>query len=166
VLDLDTAAPMQCGTDLANPDMYCLVNTNSKNLIFASGAEAELRWQPSRFLFVDGVYSFVRLWGATSDVYQLTSQHIFAAKAVVPLLENVIRVSAQATYASPRSGTMLGETFVMNLGFSGTLSHFRYFAGVQNLLDSRTAVPVPTQADFTHVPIYGRTFWLELAANL
>lgn len=155
-----------CGPDPANRDQPCDANVNSQNLIFASGAEAELRWQPSRFLFVDGAYSFVRLWGATGDLYLLTSQHIFAVKAVVPLLENYIRFGGQATYASPRSGTSVGETFLMNLGFSGTLSHFRYFAGVQNLLDSRTPVPVPTGGLTARVPLYGRTFWLELALNL
>jgi outer membrane receptor for ferrienterochelin and colicin len=164
-LDLDTATqPPQCGTE---PERVpCLVNANSRNVVLASGAEVELRWQPGRFFFVDAAYSFVRLWGASRDLYLMTSQHLVAAKAVVPLLENVVRASAQATYASPRSGTTVGETFVVNLGFSGALSHFRWFAGVQNLLDSRTPVPVPTAAGFPPVPIYGRTFWVELALNL
>lgn len=167
ILGLD-APPLtpQCGLDPANPDQFCLVNTNSTQFIFASGAEVGFRWQPSRFLFVDAQYSFVRLWGATSDIYLLTSQHLFAAKAVVPLMENYVRVGAQATYASPRSGTNLGETFIANVGFSGTFSHFRYFAGVNNLLDSRTPVPVPTAAQFPLVPLYGRTFWIELALTL
>ncbi len=156
----------QCGPDPANRDQPCDANVNSQSLIFASGAEAELRWQPSRFLFVDAAYSFVRLWGATGELYLLTSQHIFTAKAVVPLLENYVRLAAQATYTSPRSGSDAGETFLMNLGFSGTLSHFRYFAGVQNLLDSRPSVPVPTGGLTSSVPIYGRTFWLELALSL
>ncbi|MBL8950506.1 MAG: TonB-dependent receptor [Myxococcaceae bacterium] len=157
--------PILCGADPANRDQPCDVNNNSQNLIFATGAEAQLRWQPSRFLFVDAAYSFVRLFNATSDLYLLTSQHIFAAKAAVPLLENYVRVSAQMTYASPRSGTGIGETFLLNFGFSGALSHFRYFAGVQNLLDSKTPVPVPTGGLSSAVPHYGRTFWLELALN-
>ena len=165
ILDLDTATmPFECG-DPADP-VPCQVNTNSRNLIFAAGGEAGFRWQPSRFLFVDGQYSFVRLIGATNDLYTLTSQHLVAMKTVVPLLENYVRVSAQATYASARSGTNQGETFVLNFGFSGSFSHFRYFAGVQNLLDSRTPVPVPTAGQFPPVPIYGRTFWVELALSL
>lgn len=94
--------------------------------------------------------------------------HLVSARAVIPLHDEDLRLAVQATYNSPRftgPGPGVGESLFVNLGLSGQLSHFRYFAGVRNLLDVRSPLPTPTEAGFGTVPQYGRTLWFELAGN-
>jgi outer membrane receptor protein involved in Fe transport len=169
VLSNEMLAVPDCGPPDMPHTVQCLINTNSPTRIFATGAEAELRWQANRFMFVDASYSFVKLFNATSDITAGTVTHLVSAKAVIPLYENIVRLGAQVLYTSPRylteGGPGVGESFNVNVGLSGQLSHLRYFAGVQNLLDMHAGLPVPTEAGFGTVPQYGRTFWLQLALS-
>ena len=166
VVEQEELDPPECG---ATPNTeQCLVNRNSSRRIYATGAEAEVRWQPSRSLFLNASYSFVKLWDASADITAGTVMHLVSAKAVVPLHADDLRLAVQATYNSPRStgsGPGIGEALFLHLGLSGQFSHLRYFAGVRNLLDVKSPLPTPTGAGFDTVPQYGRTLWFEVAAN-
>jgi outer membrane receptor protein involved in Fe transport len=167
VLQQENLPVPQCGPPDMPMSVQCLINQNSGTRIYATGAEAELKWQANRYLFVDGSYSFVKLFNATSDITAGTATHLASAKAVIPLYENVVRLGTQVLYTSPRYLALgqagVGESLIINVGLSGQLTHLRYFAGIQNLLDEKAALPVPTEAGFGTVPQYGRTFWLQLA---
>jgi len=155
-----------CGTE-SNP-VQCLVYGNSARRLWAVGAEAELRWQPGRFTLVDLSYSFAMLGGAPTDDLPAYPAHMVSAKAMVPLKEGLVRLSAQLTYQSARHyiGTqMIGEAFLVNVGFSGEYGPLRYFAGVRNLLDSHYVLPVANELGLGQVQQLGRTFWVELAAG-
>jgi outer membrane receptor protein involved in Fe transport len=160
-------APPQCGDPIGS--VQCLVYQNSSGRIVAAGAEAGLRWQPGRFLFVDAHYSFVKLIDAPAAVNNQTPTHLAAIKGVVPLAENYVRLSGQVTYQSARGngvGAQNGEALLLNLGVSGETRYFRYFAGVQNLLDSRYSITIASaDVGLARIPQYGRTFWIELAAG-
>jgi outer membrane receptor for ferrienterochelin and colicins len=167
VLTSENLVVPACGPPDMPQTVQCFINTNSPTRIYATGAEAELRWQANRFMFVDASYSFVKLLNATTDITAGTVTHLVSARAVIPLYENIVRLGAQVLYTSPRylaeGQPGVGEALNINFGLSGQLTHVRYFAGVQNLLDQRAALPVPTEAGFGTIPQYGRTFWLSVA---
>lgn len=145
----------------------CVVYTNSGGTLMAGGAEAQLRWRPGRYTLVEGSYSFVWLGGVdiTGGAYPM---HLASIRALVPIKEGLVRLSTQGTYQSGRraqDGTFLGEAVLLNVGLSGEYGPIRYFAGVQNLLDQRYSVPVLSEINFSRVPQYGRTFYVELAAS-
>lgn len=155
-----------CGTETS--PAQCLVYGNSAKRLWAVGAEAELRWQPGRFTLVDLTYSFAMLGGAPTGDLPAYPAHMASAKAMVPLKEGLVRLSAQLTYQSARhylGDQMIGEAFLVNLGFSGEYGPLRYFAGVRNLLDSRYVLPVANELGLGQVQQLGRTFWLEVAAG-
>jgi outer membrane receptor protein involved in Fe transport len=159
----DPAMPFQC----SGGTVACTVYGNSPDALRALGAEAELRWRPGRFTLVDATYSFVTVRGKTQADYAYP-QHLASVRAMVPVKDGLVRVSAQGTYQSARydpSGATWGEAVLLNVGFSGEYGPVRYFAGVQNLLDARVSLPVQSEIGTVHVPQYGRTFWVELAAG-
>ena len=87
-----------------------------------------------------------------------------------PIVAPLIVGSAEAVYNSDRAaldGSRTGEMLLLNLGLSGELtgSAFRYFAGVQNLLDERAQLPVGEEIPSLTLPNYGRTFVLQLTAT-
>jgi outer membrane receptor protein involved in Fe transport len=147
--------------------VQCVVFTNTSGRMFAVGGEAQLRWRPSRFTMLDATYSFVWLGGAdiTGGAYPA---HLASIRGIVPIKDGLLRLSAQGVFQSARraqDGSMTGEAFLLNAGFSGEYSFIRYFAGVQNILDQRPVVPVLSEINFSKVPQYGRTFYVELAAS-
>lgn len=145
----------------------CLTYGNGGNGLIAAGGEAQLRWQPSRFTLLEGNYSFVVLTGPGANVASYP-MHMAAIRGMVPIKEGLIRLSAQAVFNSARraeNGQSIGEVLLLNTGLSGEIGWFRYFAGVQNLLDQRYTLPVLSEINFTRVPQYGRTFFIELAAT-
>jgi outer membrane receptor protein involved in Fe transport len=77
-----------------------------------------------------------------------------------------MRLAAQAVYQSARpvgdGGEASGEALLLGFGVSGDYGRLRYFAGVQNLLDARYALPLGSQLSPAPVPQYGRTFTLQL----
>ncbi|MFO0600643.1 MAG: TonB-dependent receptor [Myxococcaceae bacterium] len=161
--------PMLCGEGGAM-NAYCYTFRNSSGSFNAFGAEAQVHWQPSRFTLVDANYSFVYLHGDSTSVPGASyPMHVAAARVMVPLLkEGLVRLSAQGVFNSPRrgpDGAMGGEFFTLNFGVSGEYGPVRYFAGVQNLLDQRPLLPVASEVNFTRIPQYGRTFYVELAAG-
>lgn len=164
VLREDTSVPPSCSNAT-----QCYQFGNATSGLTALGAEAQLRWQPGRFTLVEGTYSFVLLGGPGVADAPAYPTHLASARAMLPLKEGLVRLSAQATYQSGRrdaaSGNSLGEALVLNLGLSGNYGPVRYFAGVQNLLDQRFVLPVVSEIGAGVVPQYGRTFWLELAAT-
>lgn len=163
VLNEETVPEPRCGGGA----VQCFVYRNKAQLLTALGAEAQVRWQPGRFTLVEGTYSFVVLGGPGVSDAPAYPTHLASARAMIPLKEGLVRLSGQATYQSGRRDQSTGETFgealVLNFGFSGDYGPLRYFAGVNNLLDSRFLLPVVSEAGAAVIPQYGRTFWLEVA---
>ncbi len=147
----------------------CLVFSNRPGETLAWGAEASLHWQPERFMMVDLNYSFVTLRNALEDVAAATPAHLVSGRLLVPLGAGEVRLATQATYQSARGqgkeGPSHGEALLLGVGISGELSNVRYFAGVQNLLDSRYALPLGPERAAAPVPQYGRTFTLQLTGG-
>ncbi len=159
--------PPQCGS---SPNtVQCLVFKNSTNETLAWGAEAGLHWQPGRFLLVDLSYSYVSLRHASDEVKAATPAHLVSGRMLVPLGSGEVRLATQATYQSARNigsgGKDSGEAVLLGVGLSGEYSRFRYFAGVQNLLDEHYLLPVSAESSSGPVPQYGRTFTLQLTGS-
>ncbi|MBL8921995.1 MAG: PEGA domain-containing protein [Myxococcaceae bacterium] len=165
VLNQEESDPPAC----AGGARQCFVYSNTTRGLTALGAEAQLRWQPGRFTLVEGTYSFVMLGGPGGSDAPPYPQHLASARAMIPLKEGLVRLSSQATYQSGRrtsaTATATGEALLLNFGLSGDYGPVRYFAGVQNLLDSRVLLPVQSEVSANLLPQYGRTFWLELSAG-
>jgi outer membrane receptor protein involved in Fe transport len=166
-LETDELPVPRCGMP-ANT-VQCLIFKNSAEETLAWGAEAGLHWQPSRFLLVDLNYSYVTLSHATDEVKVATPAHIASGRLLVPLGDGELRLATQATYQSTRGitpeGEGTGEAVLLGVGLSGELSRLRYFAGVQNLLDEKYALPVSAESAPGPVPQYGRTFTLQLTGS-
>ncbi len=165
VLREESTDPPSCGAPLGT--VQCYSYSNSQQALTATGAEAQLRWQPGRFTLVEANYSFVILGGADAATASYP-MHMASLRAMVPLKEGLVRLSGQGVFTSGRradDGSMIGEAFLLNFGLSGEYGPLRYFAGVQNLLDQRYVVPVLSEIFFTRVPQYGRTFFIELSAG-
>lgn len=161
-LESENAAQPRCG-DASTP-LQCLVNQNSPATTRALGAEVELRWQPGRFALVDLSYSFASLTHALADTEKLMPQHVLAGRIMVPVTAG-LRLSGQAVYQSARGGFAESDVLLINAGVSGELPHLRYFAGVNNALDSRYALPSSGTGGLSLVPQYGRTFLVQLAGS-
>jgi outer membrane receptor protein involved in Fe transport len=165
VLGTDEGTP-QCGA--AGDPEACLVYQNTPDVLSATGAEAELRWQPGRFAMVDLSYSYVTLSGATPEIQAGSPHHLVSARVLAPLGETGVRLAFQTTYQSARTapdGSHDGEALLMNVGLSGEVEHLRYFAGVKNLLDERYALPAGDEFSQPTIPQYGRTFLVQLTAG-
>ena len=162
VTTTDTGVP-QCGSSSA--PIGCERYGNSPNQISALGAEAQVRWQPGRFTLVEATYSFVNLHDPNSSTPTVDVQlHLTSMRALVPLYEGLVRLSGQLTYQSPRkAGTQ--ASLLLNVGLAGEYGFLRYFAGVQNLLDSTVALPVGSEAGDSLVPQYGRSFLIQASAS-
>jgi len=164
VLEKEEGLP-RCGTP-QSPER-CLIFANGEGETLAWGAEAGLHWQPGRFLMVDLSYSFVTLQNATEDVQAAAPTHLASARLLVPVGD--VRLSTQATYQGARGGreggAEQGEALLLNFGISGEYLRLRYFAGVQNLLDTRYALPLGEEYAAAPVPQYGRTFTLQVTGS-
>ncbi|MFZ5442655.1 MAG: TonB-dependent receptor domain-containing protein [Myxococcota bacterium] len=163
VLREESEDPPLCGGGA----VQCYSYANSTAPLTATGAEAQLRWQPGRFTLVEANYSFVYLGGADAATASYP-MHMASLRALVPIKEGYVRLAGQANYASGRradDGSRIGEVLLINAGLSGEYGPIRYFAGVQNLLDQRYSLPVLSEIFFTRVPQYGRTFFIELGAG-
>lgn len=160
--------PPRCGSPSGS--LQCLVFTNQSGETLAWGAEAGLHWQPGRYLLVDLSYSFVTLQNASEEVVDSAPAHLATGRLLLPLGNNGnLRLATQATYQSARGtakeGAENGEALLLGVGLSGELQNLRYFAGVQNLLDSRYALSLGTERAAAPVPQYGRTFTLQLTGS-
>lgn len=159
----------RCGT--AGAPEACLVFANAARPAFAWGAEAGLHWQPGRYLLLDLAYSYVTLVDAADEVARAAPRHLASGRLLVPLADSAVRLATQAVYQGPRVGARepggpeAGEALLVSLGLSGEVDRFRYFAGVQNLLDAQYALPLGEERGVGPVPQYGRTFLLELSAS-
>jgi outer membrane receptor protein involved in Fe transport len=166
-LETDELPVPQCGTPLGTEQ--CIVYRNSSEETLAWGAEAGLHWQPGRYVLVDLNYSYVTLQNASDEVKVATPAHIASGRLMLPLGDGQVRLAAQATYQSARNsgegGNESGEAVLLGLGLSGEFSRFRYFAGVQNLLDEQYALPVSAESSAGAIPQYGRTFSLQLTGT-
>jgi outer membrane receptor for ferrienterochelin and colicins len=166
-LETDELPTPLCG----NPPgtAQCIVFKNSGDETLAWGAEAGLHWQPSRYLLVNLSYSYVTLLDATDEVKAATPAHTASGRLLLPVGDGRVRLATQVTYQSARStgpgGAESGEALLLGVGISGELSHLRYFAGVQNLLDERYQLPVSAESSDGPVPQYGRTFTLQLTGS-
>ncbi len=153
----------------ARAPINCEQYQNSTKQISALGAEAQVRWQPGRYTLVEGTYSFVNLHDPNHDIDGQPPQpdvllHLASVRALVPLYEGLVRLSGQVTFQSPRKiGTQ--SSLLLNFGLAGEYGFLRYFAGVQNLLDSTVALPVGSEAGDSLVPQYGRSFLIQLTAG-
>lgn len=162
------AAPTpRCGTQ--GSPTQCLVFTNNSGATFAWGAEAGLHWQPGRWLLVDLSYSYVRLANAAQEVVQAAPAHLASGRFLLPVGNGDMRIATQATYQSARvdglPGADSGEALLLGFGVSGDYGRLRYFAGVNNLLDTRYALVVSEDLSSGPVPQYGRTFNLQLTGS-
>ncbi len=161
------SGPPRCGSPSGTAE--CLVFSNRPGETLAWGAEAGLHWQPGRYLLVDLSYSFVALQNASEEVITSAPAHLASGRLLVPLGNGDLRLSTQATYQSARGGAKegaaYGEALLLGVGLSGEFQRVRYFAGVQNLLDSRYALPLGTERAAAPVPQYGRTFTLQLTGS-
>jgi outer membrane receptor protein involved in Fe transport len=165
-LETDALPVPQCGIPLGTEQ--CFVFKNSTNETLAWGAEAGVHWQPGRFLLVDMSYSYVSLRHALDEVKDSTPAHIVSGRMLLPLGDGSIRLATQATYQSARTsseGQDIGEALLLGVGLSGEFSRFRYFAGVQNLLDQQYRLPVTSDISAGPVLQYGRTFTMQLTAS-
>jgi outer membrane receptor protein involved in Fe transport len=166
-LETDELPVPRCGNPLGTTQ--CIVFRNSSEETLAWGAEAGLHWQPGRFVLVDLNYSYVTLRNASDEVKGATPAHIASGRLMLPLGDGEVRLATQATYQSARSsgegGNEIGEAVLLGIGLSGEISRFRYFAGVQNLLDEQYALPVSAESSQGPVPQYGRTFTLQLTGT-
>jgi outer membrane receptor protein involved in Fe transport len=157
----------QCGVPMGT--VQCVLFQNSGTETLAWGAEAGVHWQPGRFLLVDVSYSYVTLLHVQDEVKHAKPNHIVAGRMLVPLGNGEVRLATQATYQSARNSGAdeeeIGEALLLGVGISGEFSRFRYFAGVQNLLDSQYRLPVNSEASALPVPQYGRTFTLQLTGS-
>lgn len=140
------------------------------------GAEVELRWQPGRLTMLSAAYWYQHLSLAGDDgeaafLKANAPSHAFSAKAMFPILAPMLVASIEGIYNSSRltvdGQTRTGESFWLNLGLSGELpsGHFRYFAGVKNLLDEKSRMPSGGDAILATIPGYGRTFQLMLSGS-
>ncbi|RKH10860.1 TonB-dependent receptor [Corallococcus sp. CA047B] len=166
-LTTESAPTPGCGPEGA--PSQCLVYANSSGETMAWGAEAGLHWQPGRWLLVDLSYSYVTLRNASQDVVQAKPAHLASGRFLLPVGNGDMRIATQATYQSSRvdgiSGADSGEALLVGFGVSGDYGRLRYFAGVNNLLDSRYAFIVGEDASAGPVPQYGRTFNLQLTGS-
>lgn len=166
-LATDALPVPQCGTPLGT--QQCLAFANSATETLAWGAEAGVHWQPGRFLLVDVSYSYVTLRHVLDEVRDAKPAHIVSGRMMVPLGSGEVRLATQATYQSARNdeggSPKIGEALLVGLGLSGEYSRFRYFAGVQNLLDEQYVLPVNSETSALPVPQYGRTFTLQLTGS-
>jgi outer membrane receptor protein involved in Fe transport len=166
-LETDSLATPRCGIPPGSEQ--CIVFKNSGDETLAWGGEAGLHWQPGRFLLVDLSYSYVTLSEASEEVKAATPAHIASGRVLLPLGDGQVRLATQLTYQSARGtgdgGAENGEAVLLSLGVSGEFSRFRYFAGVQNLLDERYVLPVSAETSSGPVPQYGRTFTLQLTGS-
>ncbi|MBN1207829.1 MAG: TonB-dependent receptor [Myxococcaceae bacterium] len=166
-LETDNLPTPLCGTPPGT--VQCIVFRNSTEETLAWGAEAGVHWQPGRYLLVDLSYSYVTLLNTTDEVKAATPAHIASGRLLFPLGGGEVRLATQATYQSARStgegGAENGEAVLLGVGISGELSRFRYFAGVQNLLDERYRLPVSVESSTGTIPQYGRTFTLQLTGS-
>lgn len=161
VLKEDPPGELWCG----NPpgSAACAVLRNASQPLLALGGETELRWRAGRFAMLNASYSYVRLFGEEATLSSPPS-HLLAARLLLPLGESGARVSAQASYQSPRAGEPRSEALLLSFGVLGEWGALRYLASVRNLLDSRYFIPASDEAASRLVPQYGRTFTLQLSA--
>ena len=140
------------------------------------GAEVELRWQPGRLTMLSAAYWYQHMSIASDDgeaafIKANAPSHAFSAKAMFPILAPMLVASIEGVFNSSRltvdGQTRTGETFWLNLGLSGELpsGHFRYFAGVKNLLDDKSRMPSGGDALLSTIPGYGRTFQIMLTGS-
>jgi len=155
----ESTASGQCGTE------PCLRFVNDDGTTLAWGAEAGVHWQPGRWLLVDLSYSYVTLRDASEDVAAVVPSHLLSGRLMMPVGRGDMRLATQATYQSARptgpGGADSGEALLIGFGLSGDYGPMRYFAGVQNLLDTRYTLSAE-ETSIAPVPQYGRTFTLQL----
>ena len=177
--------PAGCSADEAetDPARRCLAESdNAKGSVFTEGAEAEIRWQPARLTLVSASYWVQRMDlkgleddDAHSEEKRLRAnapRHAFALKAMFPLIAPSLNGAVELVYNSARftldgrGAAPVGEFLLVNLGLSGeTTNHrLRYYAGVQNLLDEKPLLPIGPDARLPLIPLYGRTFQVQLSA--
>jgi outer membrane receptor for ferrienterochelin and colicins len=159
--------PPACG--MPQGSTACATFANRPGQMRAVGVEAGLHWQPGRYLLLDLSYSFVTLREAIDEVAQATPAHLATGRLLLPLGLGDVRLATQATYQSARGHGAhpadTGEALLLGVGLSGELSHLRYFAGVQNLLDAHYSLALGDERAAAPVPQYGRTFALQLTGN-
>ncbi len=150
--------------------------SNAQGTVQTRGAEAELRWQPARLSMVSVAYWYQQMVidnldaGQENRLRSNTPAHAFSIKGMFPIAAPFLVGAAEAVYNSSRrtsdGAAATGEMLWLNLGLSGQLpgGSFRYFAGVQNLLNEQVRLPVGFEVPGETVPTYGRTFVLQVAA--
>jgi outer membrane receptor for ferrienterochelin and colicins len=161
-LVLDVASGADCGAG------GCLAYRNASGVTKAWGLETGVHWQPGRRLLVDVSYAWVGLQDAGATLEAGTPAHLAVARLLVPVADGSVRLATQATYQGARGdavGPAGGEALLVGFGVSGDHGRLRYFAGVNNLLDSAYALPALTPSAADAIPQYRRTFTLQLTGT-
>ncbi len=166
-LETDAQPTPLCGTPPGTEQ--CVLFANSDDETLAWGAEAGLHWQPGRYLLVDLSYC---LRHPERSLGRGEGRHARPHRQRAPAAAAGRWPGAAghaATYQSARGtgegGAENGEALLLGVGVSGELANFRYFAGVQNLLDEQYVLPVSAETSLGPVPQYGRTFTLQLTGS-
>ncbi len=155
---------------------------NANGSVRTQGAELELRWQPSKWSMISVAYWYQQIVAQITD--PTTGQHdteqetrlkanipphAAAVRASIPIYAPLLIGSIEGVYNAARpqeDGTSpKGELFYLNIGLSGELvGHgFRYFAGVENLLNQRPAYPATL--DVHGLSPQGITLLAQVAAS-
>ena len=128
----------------------------------------------------NGGLSFVN-WARLLDpageqVVANTPEHLASARAVAPIVANLLQLATRLTLEAPRplrSTSVASEqefspwAVVADVVASGRVERFgiRYSVGVYNVFDWKYSLPVNEVYSFRFLPQQGRTFLLNVGAG-
>ena len=150
---------------------------NRSTLVHSSGAETELRWQPSPGALVAFWYSFAHVTDDNGHIVPNSPSHSGSVRVLYPIVPAVLSLSTEATYGSGRFTAtdaanpeqLVGQTVYWNAGLSGEYARLglRYGAFVENLLDEHPLDPAGLEVPFPGhaVPQAGRTMRFQLGGS-
>jgi outer membrane receptor protein involved in Fe transport len=163
------------GGTMDDPTIYR--NTNAP--IFVIGGDVELRreWLGGWMLSLMYGYQRARLLDAAGErLVPNSPEHLASAKAVVPLVPELLQIATRLSLEAPRpvrAGLSSTEqewspwAVVGDIVASGRVERFglRYSVGVYNVFDWRYSLPVDEVFAHRLVPQRGRTFLLNVGAG-
>lgn len=165
----------QGGGTMADPSIY----TNANAPIFVVGGDVELRreWLGGWMFSLMYGYQRARLLDpAGEQLVANTPEHLASARAVAPIVANLLQLATRLTLEAPRplrSTSVASEqefspwAVVADVVASGRVERFgiRYSVGVYNVFDWKYSLPVNEVYSFRFLPQQGRTFLLNVGAG-
>ena len=149
---------------------------NGATPVLLAGADLELRREFRKQWMLSASYGYQRARYLTTrlDDRALVNapEHLLAFKGVLPLVSEVALLALRVTLEAPRrislaAADTTGTSLLVDATVSGTLKNFglQYTAGVYNLADQRTLVPVSATFASRTLPQNGRTLLFDLTAT-